>query len=169
MAGHTDRLSRALAEVLPALADHCRSPWWLIGSSALAIWSVPEIECADIDVLLSVEDAERLARHWASHRDDDHRTENDHLFRSRFARYTGFAVPVETMADLELHTADGWRPVVPSDRRRIATPQGDACLPSLDAMIAILTAFGRDKDLRKADQVRAWLADAPRLPTSSPA
>ncbi|MDZ4350664.1 MAG: hypothetical protein U1A22_14155 [Xanthomonadaceae bacterium] len=162
-------LSATLAQVLPVLQRTCRQPWWLIGSAALTAWGVPGIVCQDIDLLVGLDDAARLEDIWAARRERSFVTVNDHLFRSRFARFTGFGLPVETMGGLELNVAGNWRPVIPTDRRCLSTPAGDLYLPSLPALIDILDAFGRDKDRDKARRARAWLASQPELSASSPA
>lgn len=159
-------LSASLAQALPELERTCRQPWWLIGSAALVAWGVPEIVCRDIDILVDIDDAVRLEQVWAGRREHGFVTANDHLFRSRFARFTGFSLPVETMGGLHLNVAGCWQAVIPSDRRCLATPAGELYLPSLPALIEILDAFGRDKDIDKARRARAWLAGAPELPES---
>lgn len=170
MHGGGSALDVALCEALPVLAAHTRDPWWLIGSAALVLWGVPGVACHDLDLLVSTADAERLERVWRDRRRHEFAPANDHLFRSRFARYGDFALPVETMGGLELRDpAGGWRPLVPSDRRALEHDGGTLYLPSLPALIAILEAFGRDKDLDKAERARRHLAAGPDLPATVPA
>ena len=138
----------ALAQVAAALRP-ARDPWWVIGSAAVRLHGA-ETSVADIDVLTSARDAERLLADWpgvaticgASDR-----------FRSHpFARLDGAAVPVEVMGDLELCTANGWQPVRPLTR----VAHGGVFIPDRDALRAILRAFGREKD-----RARAALLDPP--------
>ncbi len=132
----------ALAQVATALRS-ARDPWWVIGSAAVRLHG-GATSVADIDVLTSARDAERLLATWpgkvtiggASAR-----------FRSHpFARLDGAALPVEVMADLELCTATGWQPVRPVTR----VARGDVFVPDRDELRAILRAFGREKDLARA-------------------
>ncbi len=162
-------LEASLREVLPVLARETCSPWWLIGSAALVAWGVPGIDCHDVDLLLSPGDAARVEARWSDRRDPAFVPGNDALFRSHFVRYRGFDLPVEVMGGLDLRVEGGWRPVRPSDRRRLALPCGELLLPSLPAMIEILDAFGRPKDLRKSAVVRRFLATSPALPETQPA
>ena len=162
-------LAVTLREALPVLDRECHAPWWLIGSSALACWGMPGIVCRDVDVLVDGVDASRLETVWAARRDGQFRPDHDELFRSRFARYGGWPMALETMGDLVLCVDGEWRPVRPADRLRVETAAGPVCVPSLPALLEILDDFGRDKDRDKAARVRAWLAASPELPLAKPA
>lgn len=162
-------LEATLRGVLPVLERETRSPWWLIGSAALAAWGVPGIAYRDLDVLVAPSDAERLEVVWAQHRDSGCPPADGDRFRSRFARFSGFALPVETMGGLELCADSTWRPVRPADRRKMALPFGNLYLPSLPALIEILVAFGRPKDFANSVLARNFLAAAPALPETTSA
>lgn len=153
-------LHTTLSAALPALHHNCRDPWWLIGSAALHISGVPDIAVHDIDVLVTDADATRLLAHWRDRIDDAFQPERTDLFRSRFGRVTGFALPLEVMGNLELRRAGEWQPVWPADRELVQWRGLSMATPSLAAQCVILEAFGRPKDLVKAEAVRRHLRGA---------
>ncbi|MEH3104079.1 MAG: hypothetical protein PGN12_09265 [Sphingomonas phyllosphaerae] len=132
----------ALVQVATALRD-ARDPWWVIGSAAVRLHG-GDTSVADIDVLTSAQDAERLLETWAGAATIGGASDR---FRSHpFARLDGAALPVEVMADLELRTESGWQRVRPLTR----VARGDVFVPDRDELRAILRAFGRGKDLARA-------------------
>lgn len=132
----------ALAQVAAALHS-ARDPWWVIGSAAVRLHG-GDTSVADIDVLVSARDAERLLEAWPGEATIGGASAQ---FRSHpFARLDGAALPVELMADLELCTADGWQPVRPLTR----VARGGVFVPDREELRAILRAFGREKDLARA-------------------
>lgn len=155
--GSAAGLHATLSAIVPLLHGHCDDPWWLIGSAALNISGVPDIAVHDVDVLVSDADAVRLLAHWHQRIDNAFQPERTDLFRSRFGRIGGFALPVEVMGNLELHRAGEWQPVRPTDREVIEWRGLSVPVPSLHAQCAILEAFGRPKDMAKADAVRRLL------------
>lgn len=150
-------LHAALSAILPVLHSHCRDPWWLIGSAALHVSGVPDIAVHDIDVLVTDADATRLLAHWRERIDAAFEPERTDLFRSRFGRIGGFALPVEVMGDLELFRDGAWRMVWPADRDMVEWCGLTVPVPSLAAQCAILESFGRPKDIAKAEAVRRHL------------
>ncbi len=150
-------LHATLSAALPVLQTHCRDPWWLIGSAALHVSGVPDIAVHDIDVLVTDADAVRLLAHWRERIDETFQPERTDLFRSRFGRIGGFALPLEVMGNLELRRAGEWRPVWPADRVTITWCGLTMHVPSLQAQSAILESFGRPKDVAKAEAVRRYL------------
>jgi hypothetical protein len=150
-------LHATLSAALPVLQTHCRDPWWLIGSAALHVSGVPDIAVHDIDVLVTDADAVRLLAHWRERIDETFQPERTDLFRSRFGRIGGFALPLEVMGNLELLRDGAWWPVWPADREVIEWLGLTVPVPSLQAQCAILESFGRVKDLAKAEAVRRFL------------
>lgn len=160
-------LHATLSAALPVLHSHCREPWWLIGSAALHVSGVPDIRVHDVDVLVTDADAVRLLAHWRERIDDAFQPERTDLFRSRFGRIGGFALPLEVMGNLELRRAGEWQPVWPSDRELVPWRGLSIATPSLAAQCVILEAFGRPKDLAKAEAVRRHVRSALAPGTSS--
>lgn len=134
----TDDLAATLDAVAAELAEAVQ-PWWVIGSAA-ALLHGAATQVADVDVLLSLADAERLAQRW----NVDNEANDDGRFRSDvFARWPDAPLPVEIMAGL---TVRG-RPVTPRTRERI----GSVWVPSRGELVSILRRFGRPKDVARAD------------------
>lgn len=122
--------------------------WWIIGSVAVLLHGRDPGGIADIDVLLSEADAERLLEPRGIQ--PEHKPPHP-LFHSRwFARWDGTPVPVEFMANLTLMEGGHWQPIVPSTRARIAFGGEHLFVPGKDELRAILTRFGRGKDLQRA-------------------
>lgn len=142
-------LYATLADIVPELHVHCVDPWCVIGSTA-ALLAGADVSVADVDVLTSREDAERLMALWADRREHVYEPAGAERFRSHFARFRFPGVPVEVMGGLELNRGDGWKPVL-AGRLVLAGLNGLAVpMPSVDDQIRILQSFGRDKDLARA-------------------
>ncbi len=152
-------LYRTLAQIVPDLYVHCVDPWCLIGSAA-ALLVGADVGVADVDVLVSRDDAERLMSLWASLRDEHHAPADADRFRSHFARFGFPGMPVEIMGGLELGGTSGWQPVS-AGRLTLAGVDGLAVpVPSVTDQVRILEGFGRDKDRHRAAALRA-LASSP--------
>lgn len=158
----------ALAEVVPDLHVHCVDPWCLIGSAAALLLGA-ETSVADVDVLTSRADADRLMATWAQQREPAFTLADEGRFRSHFARFHFSGVPVEVMGALELRVDDGWQPVQPG-RLVLAGLSGVAVpVPCIDDQIRLLESFGREKDLRRIAALRALRTPVfplPVLPSS---
>lgn len=155
----TPALYTTLAEIVPELHVHCVDPWCLIGSAA-ALLAGAEVDVADVDVLVSRNDAEQLMTLWASRREPAHELADAERFRSHFARFRFPGVPVEVMGGLELNRGDGWQPVK-AGRLMLVGLNGLAVpVPAVAEQIRLLESFGRDKDLRRVTSLRA-LASSP--------
>jgi hypothetical protein len=150
----TPALYATLAEIVPELHVHCADTWCVIGSAA-ALLVGAEVGVADVDVLVSRDDAEQLMRLWADRREAGHEPAGAHRFRSHFARFRFPGLPVEVMGGLELDQGDGWQPVR-AGRLTLVGLNGLAVpVPSVDDQIRILESFGREKDLLRAKLLRA--------------
>ena len=142
-----------LAETLDAVAEAAallQDPWWIIGSTAAFLIGHDE-QPADVDLLTSEADAHRLLRHWGL---EPAPPSPSPLFHSAvFAVATMVPLPIEVMGELRVRG----QPLVP--RTRLAVPWRDRLLhvPAIGEQIAILERFGRDKDLRRAERLRALL------------
>ena len=147
-------LYRTLTQIVPDLYVHCIDPWCLIGSAA-ALLAGADVGVADVDVLVSRDDAERLMTLWASVREEAHEPADAERFRSHFARFRFPAMPVEIMGGLELNGAAGWQPVS-AGRLMVVGVDGQAVpVPSVADQVRILESFGRDKDRQRAASLRA--------------
>lgn len=145
--------------MVPALQQHCRDSWTLIGSAA-AWLAGADVVVADLDVLCSVHDAERLMAHWQPQWDQVYRPAGAEpggveRFRSRFARFRFSGMPVEVMGGLELFGEDGWR-LVQVDATHLVTCAGiEVRIPSVAEQIRLFESFGRPKDIQRAALLRA--------------
>lgn len=147
-------LRAALVEVVPQLHAHCRQPWWVIGSAAVALAGA-EVEVADIDVLTSRDDAERLAALWHELREPAYEPAGADRFRSQFARFRFAGMPVEVMGGLELHGIEGWQPVQVRETQVVVVDGIAVHIPARAEQIRLLHAFGRAKDFRRAALLQA--------------
>lgn len=151
----TPALYATLAEIVPELHVHCLDPWCVIGSAA-ALLAGADVGVADVDLLTSRADAERLMTLWADRREHVYEPAAAERFRSHFARFRFPGLPVEVMGGLELNQGDGWK-LVEAGRLTLAGVNGLAVpVPSVDDQIRILESFGREKDLVRAKSLRAF-------------
>jgi hypothetical protein len=152
------QLNPALRDVMtatvPSLQAHCRDPWVVIGSAACALAGAA-VDVADLDLLTSAADAERLIALWPSRLDTSYTPAGADRFRSRFARFQFPGMPLEVMGGLELHDADGWRAVRVNDVVHVNIADIAVPIPSRAEQIRILESFGRPKDLARAELLRA--------------
>lgn len=154
------RIEAALHEIGTDLERHAGAPVYLIGSAAAALAGA-EVEVADLDLLTTVEDAQRLEQAWSARRVHDYAPADDARFRSRFARYAFAAMTVEVMGGLEVRVGGAWQALRIGSSRPLAGHAGGLRLPSIDEQLRVLGLFGRDKDRRRADLLR-------RLPAGEP-
>jgi hypothetical protein len=145
----------ALDETLRLVAAACvtaHDPWWLIGSAAVALHGAPVDDIADVDVLMSLADADALLRAAGV---DPAPGIPDARFRSLlFGTWRAPPLPVEVMAGLDVAADDGWRRIAPETRIPVALGGETLFVPARDELGAILTAFGRPKDLERARLLR---------------
>ncbi|HKT27839.1 hypothetical protein [Dyella sp.] len=153
-------LRDAIATSVPLLQAHCRDPWVVIGSAACALAGAA-VEVADLDLLTSTADAQRLIAVWPSHLDTTYVPAGADRFRSCFARFLFPGMPLEVMGDLQLHDADGWQPVQINETVHVTVADVAVAIPSRDEQIRILKSFGRPKDLARAELLRALCHGAP--------
>jgi hypothetical protein len=149
-----DPLQQTLHEALPDLQRLCADPWVLIGSAAARLVGA-DVVVADIDVLTSADDADRLAGHWQARRESQFEPAGAERFRSRFARYGFRGLPLEVMGGLQLHGKRGWEPVLAGEIMFVPLANMQIPVPRVAEQIRILESFGRPKDLQRAALLRA--------------
>lgn len=155
----TPALYATLAEIVPELHVHCIDPWCLIGSAA-ALLVGADTAVADVDVLTSRGDAERLQALWADRCESDFEPTGAERFRSHFARFRFPGLPVEVMGGLELGAGDGWQPVQAGRLMLVGLDGLAVPVPSVADQIRILESFGRAKDLQRAAQLKRLIGQA---------
>lgn len=129
-------------------------PWWIITSAAVALHGADLGHVADVDVLLSIADAQRILPMIGIHL----RQGSTHAaFRSKiFGTWTGTTpLPVEFMAEFSLWSGEAWLPVQPLTRQPIELDDVVVFVPDRAELQAILAAFGRPKDIERARSLAA--------------
>jgi hypothetical protein len=149
-----DPLQQTLQEALPDLQRLCTDPWVLIGSAAARLAGA-DVDVADIDVLTSAGDADRLAGHWQARRESHFEPAGAERFRSRFARFRFAGLPLEVMGGLQLHDTREWVPVLAGETMLVIFGGMQIPVPTIAEQIRILESFGRPKDLQRAVLLRA--------------
>jgi hypothetical protein len=144
-------LPMSLIETLGSVAaimETAREPWWIIASAAAALHGANPITVADVDVLLSVEDAHRVLPVLGI---EPYRGPPNPLFRSEvLAKWPAPPVPVDLMAGFEHRIGDSWHPVLPATRQAIPIGAATVYVPERDELRRIIAGFGRPKDLERA-------------------
>jgi hypothetical protein len=151
------RLLATLATALPAMAQAFRDPWWVIGSAAMRLGGIGRLEPADVDLLCSAGDAERLIAAWQEHVDTAYTPYGDDRFRSCFARFRHLPVPLEVMGDLQVRVGSDWQPVRVGASQQVRCDGHAIAIPTWREQIRILRLFGRDKDLAKVDLISSYI------------
>ncbi len=146
------QLNRDIDATLTLCAQQLQSaqdPWWIIGSTAVALHGVDPGPINDIDILVSVPDAGRLAENWQC---PNMANTGSELFRSQvLLRPNIGCFPVEAMAGLEFRTLDNWQHLSPKTRQEIRCETCGLFVPDRPELIEILRSFGREKDIRRAN------------------
>jgi hypothetical protein len=145
----------AIVASIPLLREHCRDPWVVIGSAAAALAGV-DVVVADVDVLTSAVDAQRLMDACSAFLDTSYRPDGSDRFRSRFARFRfSDGAPLEVMGDLEVYSTEGWQRVEVSSIVHVTVANVSVPIPVPSEQIRVLESFARPKDLLRAQLLRA--------------
>ncbi len=143
-------LASDLRETLVMTADAMRDahdPWWIISSAAVALHGVTPIEVGDVDVLMSVADAQRVMDQVGIVPTNDGASA---LFRSTlFGRWESPPLAVEIMAAFHVATSAGWTEVLPRTRVPIFVDERVVYVPDRAELAEMLRLFGRPKDLER--------------------
>ncbi|MBC3942661.1 hypothetical protein [Sphingomonas albertensis] len=125
-----------------------RDPWWIISSAAVALHGVVPIEVGDVDVLMSVADAQRAMDQLGVVPIEDGASA---LFRSTlFARWEMPPLVVEIMAGFHVAKGAEWTEVLPRTRVSLPLDGRVAYVPDRAELAEMLRLFGRPKDLERA-------------------
>ena len=151
------RLRATLVIALPVMTQVFLDPWWVIGSAAMRLGGIAEVEPADVDLLCSAGDAERLIAAWQEHVDAGYLPHDDDRFRSRFARFRHLPMPLEVMGDLHVHAEAGWRAVRVEASQQVWCDGLAVSIPTWQEQRRILGLFGRGKDMAKADLISSHI------------
>ncbi|MEM6908317.1 MAG: hypothetical protein AAF494_06520 [Pseudomonadota bacterium] len=133
-----------LAEVLAGAQD----PWWIIGSTAVALYGGSAGTIADIDVMTSRRDLAALYERLPL--TDTPERGKDMFTSDLFGRWSEPALDVEFMAGLKLRVRGEWQLIELETRVPVRLRGETVFVPDKAELIAILTRFGRPKDLARA-------------------
>lgn len=122
-------------------------PWWIIGSAAVALHGRDPGGIADLDVVLSVRDAENLLEPRGVV--PEARPPHPQFHSPWFARWDGTPLPTEFMAGFTLCEEGAWRPVTFTTRETVRVGEANLFVPSRDELRALMLRFGRGKDLQR--------------------
>ncbi|MES2986861.1 MAG: hypothetical protein V4808_03050 [Pseudomonadota bacterium] len=132
-------LSRTLAMTASAMRP-AHDPWWIIGSAAVALHGASPVEVRDVDVMLSVADAQHILPGLGVPLTPG---TPDSRFRSDFyCQWSTPPVPVDFMAGFHVYG----EALIPKTREPIA----GVFVPAREELLAMLHHFGRRKDLERA-------------------
>lgn len=136
-----------------AIMATARDPWWIIASAAAALHGAEPITVADVDLLLSIEDINRILPMLGI---EPYRGPSNPLFRSEvLAKWPAPPVPVDLMAGFEHRVGNAWHPVRPATRQAITIGTATVYVPERDELRRIIAGFGRPKDLERASLLAA--------------
>jgi hypothetical protein len=138
---------QATLVAVTAMAAVTEDPWWVIGSTAVALHGAP-VPVADVDLLLSASDARRILATAGVTAAQGRRSERFHS--QVFGCIRGLPLDLEIMADLSVRTEGTWRPVVPATRELVVTGGAMLFVPAKAELQSLLRMIGRPKDLLRA-------------------
>ncbi|MBW4330030.1 hypothetical protein KY084_03975 [Stakelama sp. CBK3Z-3] len=147
-------ISEPLAISVRAAGNMMRAahePWWIIAGAAVALHGADAGQVSDVDVLLSVGDAERLfptfgleLRRGPSHAN----------FRSGiFGTFTEAPLQIEFMANFRYRVGGNWLPANPRTREAVEFGETTVFVPGCIELQQMLRGFGRPKDIERAEQL----------------
>jgi hypothetical protein len=130
---------------------------FIIGSCAMLLSSLSISTVTDLDLLVSSADADKLKLKWTNRIRKNFSPENQHLFRSNFARFDFGKLDVEVMGNLEVNKNNQWQPVLVEQAVEISIEGMKIKIPTLQEQKRIFMLFGRAKDLTKAKMIEGLL------------
>ena len=139
------RLETGLRVILQAVQT-ANDPWWIIGSAAMALHGASPLTVADIDLLMSREDARQVLK------DHGVAPSNEPMapFHSGvFGRLNAGPMSVDVMGGFHIRVDDAWREVVPETRQAIPFGSGALYVPTVIELVALCDLFGRPKDFER--------------------
>lgn len=162
MALASDQLCEALLFCAKQLSKTI-DPWWVIGSTAIALHGIDPGRINDIDILISSRDAGSIQRDLALPNlanCDSKRFRSSVLLRQNFV-----GTAVEMMADLSVNSHGSWHPIAPETRQVITCKGARVFVPELTELIEVLRLFARPKDFRRIRMISTHLPKPPRADT----
>ncbi len=145
-------LRRALERI--ARVGQGMDDWRIIGSSALMLSGLTEVQPDDVDVVGSAQTIFTMLDRMQCAAG---MPEPGVLFRSHpYVRISSpDSLAIEVMGDLEVKQAGVWRSVLPLGQIPYATDFGPVYVPTVEQQLMLLERFGREKDIQRAALLRA--------------
>lgn len=132
-------------------------PWWILGSSAIALCGIDPQIIRDIDVVISPQDARRLMKRYDLSNQADG---GNHLFRSEIVLRPQLGpIPLEILSNYEIRERGTWTLLTLNTRKTVEVEGATLFVPELDEQIEILTKLGREKDLQRIALIRSSRSD----------
>lgn len=130
--------------------DTIRDNYFVIGSAAMVLTGCKLPKIADINILMSSADANRLKELWEPKLKTDHVYQYERVFRSNSNRFDFGFIDAEVMGNLEVNAGQQWIPVVVGQFVTVEVNGHSLKVPTLKEQYRIYRFFGRPKDLEKA-------------------
>jgi hypothetical protein len=141
----------ALSETLSMLAraaQDAEDDWWLIGSAAVVLHGGQVLHVKDVDLMMSVRDADAFLHRVGG---DRGAVEPSERFQSDvFGVWNEPPVPIEIFGGFRLAIEGVWQDVSFATREPVAVANARVFVPSATELVRLLHSFGRAKDLERA-------------------
>lgn len=147
-----DIILETLGKLAPDL-KLLQDDFYIIGGSALILHDVPLKRTHDIDILCSVRDVDMLKAAWEKYYNPHPIMKENDLFCSHFANFKFPLIEVETQGELKVKKAGQWMPLIIEEYETIQIEGIEVKMPTLSEMKRILNFFGREKDLRRIQEI----------------
>lgn len=127
-------------------------PWWVIGSAAMALHGL-DVPVANVDLLLSADDAAQVLEDSGCHPSADGGTE---CFRSDvFGRIDRGPLPIDVLGGFHVRLDGCWARVQLATRPAISLGGGTVHVPSRPELATLTRSLGRPSDVLRADLLDA--------------
>lgn len=141
-----DKLEQVLLQLVD-LMSACRDPWCIFGGTAMFLHGYKSAPIADVDVLVSMADGERLIASKCLENVADGGTSR---FRSSILLHPHLGdVPVEILAGFEIFADDAWREIQVTERLEARLGMATIFIAGIDDIARIFRLSGRPKDLTR--------------------
>jgi len=130
--------------------DTLRDNYFVIGSAAMVLMGCKLPKIADINILTSSADANRIKELWEPKIKTDHVYEYERIFRSNSSRFDFGFIDAEVMGNLEVNAGQQWIPLVIGQFVTVEVNGHALKVPTLKEQYRIYRFFGRPKDLEKS-------------------
>lgn len=133
------------------LLQDSQDDWWIIGSTAIALHGIDVGPVNDVDILVSLRDAQALRKATGS---ANQAATGSKKFRSAiFLILEHNGIPLEIMAGFQAHDQGRWQTILPNSRRAFKLGNARVYTPELPEIVKILRVFSREKDMNRIKQI----------------